>query len=34
MTLTIKIQNLQQKNGMLFIVNQKVITHLKIQSNF
>ena len=29
-----KIQNLQQKNGMLLIVNQKVIIHTKIQSNF
>ena len=27
-------KNLQQKNGMLLIVNQKVIIHTKIQSNF
>ena len=33
-TLAIKIQNLQQENGMLLIVNQKVIIHTKIQSNF
>ena len=32
-TLAIKIQNLQQENGMLLIVNQKVIIHTKIQSN-
>ena len=31
---TMKIQNLQQKNGMLLVVNQKVIIHTKIQSNF
>ena len=29
-----KIQNLQQKNGILLIVNQKVIIHAKIQLNF
>ena len=29
-----KNQNLQQKNGMLLIVNQKVIIQMKIQSNF
>ena len=29
-----KNSKLQQKNGMLLIVNQKVITHTKIQSNF
>ena len=27
-------QNLQQKNGMLLTVNQKVFIHTKIQSNF
>ena len=29
-----KNSKLQQKNGMLLIVNQKVIIHTKIQSNF
>ena len=28
------IQNLQQKNGTLLTVNQKVIIRMKIQSNF
>ena len=27
-------QNLQQKNGTLLTVNQKVFIHMKIQSNF
>ena len=31
---TMKIQNFQQKNGMLLTVSQKVIIHTKIQSNF
>ena len=30
MVLIMKIQNLQQKNGTLLIVNQKVIIHIKI----
>ena len=34
MVLIIKIQNLQQKNGKLLIMNQKVIIHTKIQYNF
>ena len=34
MILTIKIQNLQQKNGMLLIVNQKVFIHINMKSNF
>ena len=29
-----KIQNLQQENGMLLTVNQKVFIHTKIKSNF
>ena len=29
-----KIQNLQQKSGILLIVNQKVIIHTKIRLNF
>ena len=28
------IQNLQQKNGTLLTVNQKVFIRMKIQSNF
>ena len=31
MVLTIEIQNLQQKNGMLLTVGQKVIIRIKIQ---
>ena len=31
MVLKMKIQNLQQKNGMLLTVSQKVIIHTKIQ---
>ena len=34
MVLTMKTQNLQQKNDMLLTVNQKVIIHTKIKSNF
>ena len=34
MVLTMKIQNLKQKNGMLLTVNQKVIVQTKIKSNF
>ena len=29
-----KIQNLQQKNGILLIMNQELIIHTKIQLNF
>ena len=34
MVLTMKTQNLQQKNDMPLTVNQKVFIHMKIQSNF